>query len=36
MVFESEPFYEAWTENDYVHEFLDFIENGQMYGFFRK
>lgn len=34
MVFESEPFYEAWTEDDYVQEFLDFIENGQMYGIF--
>lgn len=34
MVFESEPFYEAWTEDDYVQEFLDFIKNGQMYGIF--
>lgn len=34
MVFESEPFYEAWTENDYIEEFIDFIENGQIYGIF--
>ena len=36
MVFEAEPFYEAWTEEDYVEEFLDFIENGQIYGIFIK
>lgn len=34
MVFEAEPFYEAWTEEEYIQEFLDFIENGQMYGIF--
>ena len=34
MVFEAEPFYEAWTEEDYQEEFLDFINNGKMYGIF--
>lgn len=34
QVFEAAPFYEAWTEEDYIQEFLDFIENGQMYGIF--
>lgn len=34
VIFESEPFYEAWTEEEYVQEFLDFINNGQMYGIF--
>lgn len=34
MVFESEPFYEAWTEEDYIQEFIDFIEKGEIYGIF--
>lgn len=34
MVFESEPFYEAWSEEDYIQEFLDFIEKGEIYGIF--
>lgn len=33
-VFELEPFYEAWTEEDYKEEFLDFMENGQVYGIY--
>lgn len=32
--FEEDPFYEAWTMEEYVEEFLDFIENGLMYGLF--
>ena len=31
-VFESEPFFEAWTEEEYISEFLDFLNNGLMYG----
>lgn len=34
IVFEAEPFYEAWTEEEYIQEFADFINNGQMYGIF--
>lgn len=34
MVFESEPFYEAWTEDDYKQEFLDLYENGKLFGIF--
>lgn len=34
MVFEAEPFYEAWSEEDYQEEFNDFIKNGKMYGIF--
>ncbi len=33
-VFEREPFYEAWTEEEYISEFIDFLENGEMYGIF--
>lgn len=33
-VFELEPFYEAWQEEDYQEEFLDFINNGQVYGIY--
>lgn len=33
-VFESEPFFEAWTEEEYISEFLDFLNNGLMYGIF--
>ena len=33
-VFEAEPFYEAWTEEEYAYEFLDFIKNGEIYGIF--
>lgn len=33
-VFELEPFYEAWTEEDYQEEFIDFINNGQIYGIY--
>jgi len=28
------PFYEAWTENDYIEEFNDFIDSGEIYGIF--
>ena len=35
-VFEKEPFYEAWTEQNYNDEFNDFIENGEIYGIFIK
>lgn len=28
------PFFEEWTEEDYVEEFSDFIQNGEMYGIF--
>lgn len=35
-VFEGEPFYEAWSEEDYKEEFNDFIKNGKMYGIFFK
>ena len=34
VVFESEPFYECWTQKGYEEEFLDFLQNGQMYGIF--
>ena len=34
MVFEAEPFYEAWSEEDYEEEFLDFVNNGKMYGIY--
>lgn len=34
IVFETEPFYEAWTKEEYIEEFADFINNGQMYGIF--
>lgn len=33
-VFELEPFYEAWDEEDYQEEFIDFINNGQVYGIY--
>ena len=33
-VFELEPFYEAWTEEEYQEEFIDFINNGQIYGIY--
>ncbi len=36
QMFEREPFYEAWEEEDYIQEFIDFIENGQMYGIYIK
>ena len=28
------PFFELWTEGDYVEEFNDFIQNGEIYGIF--
>lgn len=34
VVFEAEPFYEEWTEDDYLQEFLDFLASGEMYGIF--
>lgn len=34
MVFEDEPFYEAWTEEIYAQEFEDFLEHGKMYGIY--
>ena len=34
MIFESEPFYEAWTDEDYKEEFLDLYENGKIFGIF--
>lgn len=34
MVFEGEPFYELWTDDDFEQEFSDFIKNGQIFGIY--
>ncbi len=36
QVFEAEPFYEAWSEEDYIEEFLDFMNHGQVFGIYIK
>lgn len=33
-VFEKEPFYEDWSDDDFLQEFLDFLQNGKIYGIF--
>ncbi len=34
QVFEAEPFYEAWSEEDYIEEYNDFMNNGEVFGIY--